>query len=242
MTTETKAATARRNGALSRGPRTPAGKARSATNALRHGLTAEALVVLPGEDVAAFHELGDRMRATLAPVGELEERLVERVVGLVWRLRRLGVIEAGVILSERAEIVERLAKRDATKEWEEAGWWRPAEKPNEPGDGESDDDEEDEEIGYLHDPRNPHRRKHDHAERRAEKAAAERRTDTAVLGRAFASGADSLGTLSRYEAGLDRALYAALHELQRLQAARAGEPVRVPAVLDVTVTAGDEAA
>ena len=64
----------------------------------------------------------------------------------------------------------------------------------------------------------------------------------AVLGDAFAAAADALGTLSRYEAGLDRSLYAALHELQRLQAARSGEPVRVPAALDVTVTSGEEAA
>ena len=187
MPTETKAATSRRNGALSRGPRTPAGKARSSTNALRHGLTAEALVVLPGEDVAAFHSLGDRMRSTLAPEGELEERLVERVVGLVWRLRRLGVIEAGVI--ER-HLLKRAEPRMLAPEWER-------------------------------------------------KVAA---SATATLGDAFGYAADSLGTLARYEAGLDRALYAALHELQRIQAARAGGPVRIPVALDVSVSAGNEAA
>ena len=39
----------------------------------------------------------------------------------------------------------------------------------------------------------------------------------------------------RYEAHLSRQLAQALHELQRLQAARAGAPVPPPAVLDVTV-------
>jgi hypothetical protein len=49
--------------------------------------------------------------------------------------------------------------------------------------------------------------------------------------------ADTLATLSRYEAHLSRQMLQALHELQRLQAARAGEPVPPPAALDVTVDA-----
>jgi hypothetical protein len=49
--------------------------------------------------------------------------------------------------------------------------------------------------------------------------------------------ADTLATLSRYEAHLSRQMFQALHELQRLQAARAGEPVPPPAALDVTVGA-----
>ena len=46
---------------------------------------------------------------------------------------------------------------------------------------------------------------------------------------------DALGKLCRYEASLDRMLYRALHELQRLQAARKGDVVSAPAVLDVNV-------
>jgi hypothetical protein len=48
---------------------------------------------------------------------------------------------------------------------------------------------------------------------------------------------DTLQKVSRYEAHLSRQLYQALHELQRLQAARAGQPVPPPAALDVTVEA-----
>lgn len=43
-----------------------------------------------------------------------------------------------------------------------------------------------------------------------------------------------LEKVSRYEAHLDRALYKALHELQRLQAARAGKDVPLPAAVDIT--------
>jgi hypothetical protein len=58
------------------------------------------------------------------------------------------------------------------------------------------------------------------------------------LGLAFirnANNSDAFSKLSRYETTIERGLYRALHELQRLQAARAGQPVPPPAVLDVEV-------
>lgn len=42
--------------------------------------------------------------------------------------------------------------------------------------------------------------------------------------------------LSRYEAHIDRSLFKTLHELQRLQAARRGDAVPAPVVVDVDVT------
>jgi hypothetical protein len=52
---------------------------------------------------------------------------------------------------------------------------------------------------------------------------------------------DILERVARYEAHLARQMLQALHELQRLQAARAGQPVPVPAVLDVTLNAPENA-
>jgi hypothetical protein len=46
---------------------------------------------------------------------------------------------------------------------------------------------------------------------------------------------DRLGRVLRYETTIERGLYKALHELQRLQAARAGVPVPPPAAADVDV-------
>ncbi len=47
---------------------------------------------------------------------------------------------------------------------------------------------------------------------------------------------NTYGKLCRYEAHLERGLYKALHELQRLQAARTGQPVLAPLAVDVDVT------
>jgi hypothetical protein len=49
----------------------------------------------------------------------------------------------------------------------------------------------------------------------------------------FTASRDTFATLTRYEVTLERSLYAALHELQRLQAGRAGADVPPPAVVDV---------
>ena len=47
----------------------------------------------------------------------------------------------------------------------------------------------------------------------------------------------TLNKVTRYEAHLSRQMLQALHTLERLQAARAGQPVPPPAALDVTVDA-----
>ena len=45
--------------------------------------------------------------------------------------------------------------------------------------------------------------------------------------------------LSRYESTLERGLFKALHELQRLQAARQGEAVPVPEAVDIEVSVSE---
>lgn len=96
MTSEAKIAANRRNALQSTGPRTEAGKAVASCNALRHGLTAEAMV-LHDESAEAFAEFKDALRAAFAPEGEFEERLVERIVVCFWRLRRASRLEAELL-------------------------------------------------------------------------------------------------------------------------------------------------
>jgi hypothetical protein len=88
-----RAEASRQNGAKSRGPKSPEGKARSAQNALKHGLRAQKYVVLPEEDAAEFAELEAAMIAELAPVGALQTVLARRVAVAAWRLARADRIE-----------------------------------------------------------------------------------------------------------------------------------------------------
>jgi hypothetical protein len=89
-----RAEASRRNGAKSRGPRTSEGKARSAQNALKHGLRAQKHVVLPSEDAAEFKALETALTEELAPEGALQGALAQRVVSAVWRLSRAERLEA----------------------------------------------------------------------------------------------------------------------------------------------------
>jgi hypothetical protein len=88
-----RAEASRRNGAKSCGPKTPEGKARSAQNALRHGLRAQKHVVLPGESATEFAALEAALMEELAPEGALQSVLAQRVVAAAWRPER---IEAGL--------------------------------------------------------------------------------------------------------------------------------------------------
>jgi hypothetical protein len=89
-----RAEASRRNGAKSRGPKTPEGKARSAQNALKHGLRAQKCVVLPGERASAFAAFEAALLEELAPQGALQSVLAQRVVAASWRLARSEQLEA----------------------------------------------------------------------------------------------------------------------------------------------------
>jgi hypothetical protein len=91
-----RAEASRKNGAKSRGPKSDEGKARSAQNALRHGLRAEKHVVLPEEDAGEFHALAAALMEELAPVGALQTVLARRVAVAAWRLARADRLEVEV--------------------------------------------------------------------------------------------------------------------------------------------------
>jgi len=83
-------------------------------------------------------------------------------------------------------------------------------------------------------------RKHKEALSEAKEMEAVRDGETATLGRTFirdANEANAFSKLSRYEATIERSLYKALHELQRLQAARRTDVNAPPPVaIDVDVS------
>ena len=89
MTTTAKIEANRRNAQLSTGPRTRAGKAVVATNAIQHGIFAH-LAVVPGENPYNWDLHRTGIVASLAPVGLLEVNFAERAALILWQLARLG--------------------------------------------------------------------------------------------------------------------------------------------------------
>ena len=127
-----------------------------------------------------------------------------------WRLRRVARIEAGVlryhIFDHQRDQAKRLAGTFETSIFD---------RLKEP---ETIIDEQ----------------RHADAEQLADEAETAR--DSEAIAIAFTDAVtrdDILGKLSRYEVAIERSLYRALHELQRLQAARQGRAVAPPAVVDV---------
>ena len=90
----------RRNARKSTGPKTPAGKAVSRMNAMKHGLLARQVVVRGLKLRESSHEFKTLCRdyyEHLTPVGPLEEMLVGQIATAAWRLRRARTAETGEI-------------------------------------------------------------------------------------------------------------------------------------------------
>jgi hypothetical protein len=217
MTSDKQADANRRNASKSTGPKTPEGKAVSRLNAVKHGLLSQELL-LPGEDEAALQELSERLTSELQPEGEMEILLAEEIIAAHWRLRRLRRVETGVFawqfygeLTERAKSEARSSESNALIQKLRAEFMA---KPDE--------------------------KQHQEALAKAQEMKALQEAETTALGRAFirdANEANAFSKLSRYETAIERSLYRALHELQRLQATRRVEgTVTPPAVLDVDVS------
>lgn len=93
------------------GPKTPEGKSRSSMNALRHGLSANNLL-LPGEDAQHYESHLDSYFATFVPANLPEATIVAQIGDLSWKLERLSKLENNRL---RARLEEELEKTDAYK-------------------------------------------------------------------------------------------------------------------------------
>src|SRR5271157_2870716 len=87
------------NAQLSTGPTSITGKAASSANSLKHGLTAQT-VLLPGEDEAAYRKMCDGMFETFDPDNTPEKELIQLLCDTQWRLQRCGRIEAAILSSD----------------------------------------------------------------------------------------------------------------------------------------------
>jgi hypothetical protein len=94
----------RLNALSSTGPKTEHGKRRSRRNAVRHGLTAETVVVAL-EDIEDYRSFEASVIADYDARTAVERELVLRLVSLLWRIRRATAIETD-LLQIQAEILQ----------------------------------------------------------------------------------------------------------------------------------------
>ncbi|MFO1050082.1 MAG: hypothetical protein U1E52_19560 [Geminicoccaceae bacterium] len=87
----------RLNGALSAGPASEAGKARSALNAVRHGLSGRTFFLLPDEDPAEFAAHEAELLRAYRPRDQAEREAVLALVRAEWREVRGDRLEAQVL-------------------------------------------------------------------------------------------------------------------------------------------------
>jgi hypothetical protein len=192
----------RLNAQRSTGPQTENGKRAVRYNALKHGLLAEASL-LPGEDTALFRRLAEEIHAQFEPVGELEQLLVDRITSCAWRLRRVLHVEAGLFVARLKYAITLKPKQAAGEEL------LALQQAIQPPPATVDDDQQSPAV-------------------RSTPEADDLRNDAlSTLGRAFgidASESNAFSKLARYESNIERALFRALQELQRLQSARLDDP------------------
>ena len=110
---ERKAQTARENGAKSKGPITPEGKAKSSANSLIHGLRADKHILLPTESPEELNELLQAYVDQLKPVTKCELRLAQKLACLDWRLDRFQMLETCAFNLETAVRCDAIAARFA---------------------------------------------------------------------------------------------------------------------------------
>jgi len=183
-----KAETNKKNALRSTGPKTPAGKAKVSTNAVKHGAYSEALFMLL-EKEEDFQALKGGLVETLQPVGPMETRMVERLASLWWRMERTKTAaNQSLWMNARNRL-----KGSLEYMVEASGIW--------------------------------------------EEAAATDRDECRFPG---AWSYDTQERLLRHEMTLERAFFKTLHELERVQARRQGQPVAPVATLDLNLSGAQD--
>lgn len=204
----------RRNAEKSTGPKTEVGKATVSKNAIKHGLLSEE-TRLPWEEEEELDDLRKKLADTLRPVGALEEIVVDRMISLTWRIKRASRIESGILALLKYE-------KSFNKAW---AHYKDSYKMQ-PAFPSGSDMFPDKMVI-------PDQERFDAASQKMSAANALVNSALPELGRIFTDGAKELSTLHRYETGLERSWFKALHELQRLQTVRQGGTVPPPLAIDI---------
>src|SRR5262245_5238706 len=115
MATEKQIIANQQNAKHSTWPRTESGKRRSRRNAVRHGLTAETVIVSL-EDAADYSAFERAIKSDYSPQTAIEGQLVSRLASLLWRLRRAVIVESGLLNIQAEKIGDRSARSRPSRE------------------------------------------------------------------------------------------------------------------------------
>ena len=217
MTTEKQIQSNRGNARKSSGPKTAAGRNRARMNALKHGLAGFQITTFD-ENPGDYEKFHGEIVQSLKPEGAFEEQLAERIATCAWRLRRIPRIEARLFQSKRLEIVDQKALPAARDQHAEMTQLGTTEEP-------------DSTLLLVA------KTRMDFLISLLVDLGAKKHEDIGNIGTVFERltvDKYPLPQLSRYEAGIERSMYRALHDLERLQARRRGDLVVTPLAVDLS--------
>ena len=104
----------RLNSKKSTGPKSEAGKRRSSLNSIKHGLYGEKIAII-GENIDEINDITERLVKELKPIGINQEIIVSKMVDLAIRLRRIPLLEAGILNQEMQEYEAEKYKEDVAE-------------------------------------------------------------------------------------------------------------------------------
>jgi hypothetical protein len=103
--TVNQAKASRHNGAKSKGPVSPEGKANSSRNATTHGLFSSA-ILLESESEAEWRQLEKDLIARFQPADNVELNLINEMAIASWRARRASALETALLSTEVEELAD----------------------------------------------------------------------------------------------------------------------------------------
>ncbi len=109
-TKKTRAEAARENGAKSRGPTTPEGKAKSSRNSMKHGFCSRT-IVLQTENPDAFYEMLENTQEYFVPEDRMEQELVLEMATARWQLRRIWSLRTALIDIQSAKMHDEILRK-----------------------------------------------------------------------------------------------------------------------------------
>jgi hypothetical protein len=200
MTTEKQIQANRKNASKSTGAKTKEGKSKVSQNAIKHGILS-IKPILPWEPENEFEKFSLEFKNSLKPQGGIESFLVERLITIGWRIKRIAVAEAGFITVKRYHAEKTLinSKMDAL---ERVGMIEPL----------FGEKEARESFDYVM------------LSKEAERLEKKMQDDFLATGNTFQSSMEFFGNMQRYESHLYKQFFMTLYQLEKIQNQRKAIP------------------